>query len=41
MWMMTFAGLAGDLDYSDTYGYGRAHATYATRRMWRVFTVRP
>lgn len=32
--------IKGDLDFLKVYGYMRVHAAYATRRVWRVFTVR-
>ncbi len=30
----------GELDFLKVYGYMRVHAAYATRRVWRVFSVR-
>ncbi len=29
----------GDLDFLKVYGYMRVHAAYATRRVWRVFSL--
>ena len=29
----------GELDFLKVYGYMRVHAAYATRRVWRVFTL--
>jgi hypothetical protein len=31
---------SGDLDFLKVYGYLKTHSNYATRRVWRVFSVR-